>query len=172
IAPSEAPSADSNWHVNTLDMTMLKIPAGSFVRHNEDAKAIEQTVTLTRSFLLADSEVTRAQFQQFIDDPEYSDTEKPTDWEGADELYSPTEQHPVQEVNWYDAVLFCNWLSGVEGLTPCYERAGEKRKRNRHFSHGFRHLASDSRGQWLPPADRSGMGIRLPGRLNDHVQLR
>ncbi|MEO2024351.1 MAG: formylglycine-generating enzyme family protein [Fuerstiella sp.] len=126
IAPSEAPSAASNWHVNTLDMTMLKIPAGSFVRRDMVPNAIGQTVTLTRSFLLADSEVTRAQFQQFMDDPEYPDTEKPTDWEGSYELYSPTEQHPVQQVSWYDAVLFCNWLSGKEDLMPCYERAGEK----------------------------------------------
>jgi formylglycine-generating enzyme required for sulfatase activity len=130
IAPSEAPSADSNWHVNTLDMTMLKIPAGSFVRFDRwDMKAIEQTVTLTRSFLLADSEVTLAQFQQFLDDPEYPDTEKPTDrfWEDH-KPFSPTEQHPVQQVSWYDAVLFCNWLSGKEDLMPCYERTGEKEK--------------------------------------------
>ena len=67
---------------------MLKIPAGSFVRR-DTAGGGEQTVTLTRSFLLADSEVTRAQFQQFMDDPEYPDTEKPTDWEGAGESSSP-----------------------------------------------------------------------------------
>jgi formylglycine-generating enzyme required for sulfatase activity len=90
--------------------------------------AIEQTVTLSRSFLLADREVTRAQFQQFIDDPDCPDSEKPKDWPGADAEYSPTEQHPVQKVEWYDAVLFCNWLSRKEGLTPCYERTGEKEK--------------------------------------------
>ncbi len=152
IAPSEAPSADSNWHVNTLDMTMLKIPAGSFVRRDNTTTAIEQTVTLTRSFLLADSEVTRAQFQQFMDDAEYPDTEKPADWPGADEFYSPTEQHPVQGVNWYDAVLFCNWLSGVEGLTPCYERTGEKEKRA-----AISAIASDAR-RLIPGAN----GYRLP----------
>ena len=53
-------------------MTLLTIPAGSFVRKDSRGgdDAIEQTVTLSRSFLLADREVTRAQFQQFIDDPE------------------------------------------------------------------------------------------------------
>ena len=28
----------------------------------------------------------------------------------------------MQQVSWEDAVLFCNWLSGREGLQPCYER--------------------------------------------------
>ena len=26
----------------------------------------------------------------------------------------------MQEVSWFQAVAFCNWLSRCEGLTPCY----------------------------------------------------
>ncbi len=55
-------------------------------------------------------------------------TEKPKSWRGAATDYSPIERYPVQSVNWYDAVLFCNWLSHQEGLTPCYKRTGEKDK--------------------------------------------
>ena len=29
-------------------------------------------------------------------------------------------------MSWYDAVLFCNWLSRKNGLTSCYERTGKK----------------------------------------------
>jgi formylglycine-generating enzyme required for sulfatase activity len=136
VTRSKSPADAMNWHVNNHGMTMLKIPGGNFVREitvpdPEDPKkrvAKDQTVTLTRSFLLADSEVSRAQFQQFMDDPKCPDTEKPTSWDGANEIYSPSQQHPVQDVNWYDAVLFCNWLSRKEGLTPCYERTEEKDK--------------------------------------------
>ena len=133
ITTSKTPVDEMNWHVNSRGMTVLKIPAGSFVRKESRGgdDAIDQTVTLTRSFLLADREVTRAQFQQFIDDSDCPDAEKPKDWEEANTTLSPTEQHPVQQVSWYDAALFCNWLSRNEGLTPCYEQTGEKAKGSR-----------------------------------------
>jgi formylglycine-generating enzyme required for sulfatase activity len=106
IAAEKAPT-NKDWHVNTLGMTMVKIPAGS-----------------TKSFWISNREVSVAQFQRFMDDD--AAKEKPTAWRGPDKEYSPTGQHPVQEVSWYDAVLFCNWLSGKENLTPCYERTGDK----------------------------------------------
>ncbi len=31
------------------------------------------------------------------------------------------ESHPVVEVSWYGSVAFCNWLSEMHGLTPCYD---------------------------------------------------
>jgi formylglycine-generating enzyme required for sulfatase activity len=35
-------------------------------------------------------------------------------------LYSMAD-YPVQEISWFGAVAFCNWLSQMEGLTPVYE---------------------------------------------------
>ncbi len=31
------------------------------------------------------------------------------------------DTHPVEEVSWYGAAAFCNWLSQTQGLTPCYD---------------------------------------------------
>ena len=125
IAASRQPVDHRNWHVNSAGMTMLLIPAGSFLRRDDRSPedAVNQSAMLTRPFLLADREVTRGQFHEFLNDPE---AEKPQVWDGPNIRYSPTEQHPVQRVNWYDAVLFCNWLSHREGLTPCYQRTGER----------------------------------------------
>ncbi len=123
---ASAQPVEGDWHVNGVGMTMLKIPAGSFVRRDvRDENAANQRVTLTRSFLLGDREVSRAQFQQFIDDPDRPSAVNPPGWR-AHVLGSPTEQHPVDRVNWYEAVLFCNWLSRLEALTSCYERTGEE----------------------------------------------
>ena len=31
------------------------------------------------------------------------------------------DNHPVQMVTWYGAVAYCNWLSEIYGMTPCYD---------------------------------------------------
>ncbi|HEX4150008.1 MAG TPA: SUMF1/EgtB/PvdO family nonheme iron enzyme, partial [Pirellulales bacterium] len=41
--------------------------------------------------------------------------------------WKPTDQWPVTQITWNDAVAFCNWLSEQEKLQPCYrmdEKAG------------------------------------------------
>ncbi len=36
------------------------------------------------------------------------------------------DEHPIQNVSWYDAVEYCNWLSTKESLQKCYNIQGEK----------------------------------------------
>ncbi len=33
--------------------------------------------------------------------------------------------HPMDMESWYGAVAFCNWLSEMQGLTPCYDMTAE-----------------------------------------------
>jgi formylglycine-generating enzyme required for sulfatase activity len=107
-------------------MTMLKIRAGALARRDEAAAADPATRELIREFFLSDREITLGQFQQFVNDPLCPKHEKPADWQGADQSISPTAEYAVQQVSWYDAILFCNWLSHKEGLTPSYERSGRR----------------------------------------------
>ena len=128
LSATSQPSEGRQWLVNSLGMTLLKINPGVFVRKDQIPDAIYQTVQLARAFFLSDREISVGQFQQFISDANYPKGEKPEKWPGAAAQYGPTPDHPVQQVTWYDAVLFCNWLSRKEGRTACYERTGKNGK--------------------------------------------
>jgi serine/threonine protein kinase/formylglycine-generating enzyme required for sulfatase activity len=121
---SEVATSDRvrQWRVNSLGLTTLRIPAGEVKGEGESV------IQVSQDYFLGDREITVGQFQQFIDDPNYPADEKPKDWPGVDANISPTVDHPAQRVTWYDAVLFCNWLSRRERLTPSYVRTGEKDK--------------------------------------------
>ncbi|MBN1853993.1 MAG: formylglycine-generating enzyme family protein, partial [Pirellulales bacterium] len=147
IARSKDPIEGMEWHVNGLGVTMLRMPAGSFIR-KEDNDSIERKIILTKPFLLADREVSIKLFQEFIDDPEYSKEEKPRNLKGVDREFSTTNEHPMQFVSWFDVLLFCNWLSSKEGLRPCYERTGEKEK---YKDYGDRDVEYDA-WRWIPDA--------------------
>ncbi|MCK9522936.1 MAG: formylglycine-generating enzyme family protein [Proteobacteria bacterium] len=63
-------------------------------------------VTLTRSFLIAATEVTQAQWQAL-------DFPNPSKNLGADK--------PVTFINFYETLVWCNKLSLLEGLDTCYD---------------------------------------------------
>ena len=79
-----------DWHVNGSGITMLRIPAGAFSRRDEVYDSIpDGCVVLRRPYLMSDREVTRAQYQAFIGDPDCPQADKPQDWNGADVRFSP-----------------------------------------------------------------------------------
>ena len=41
--------------------------------------------------------------------------------ETSDDLYFSLAHHPAIYVTWYGAVAYCNWLSEMEELEPCYD---------------------------------------------------
>lgn len=85
-------------------LTMISIPAGSFQR---DATATNISV-ITQPYRMSQHEITRTQFQAIMGtDP-------------SNTTYSSGTTDPVQMVNWYHAIAFCNRLSLAEGLTPVY----------------------------------------------------
>jgi hypothetical protein len=124
ITASHQPAEGREWHVNSVGLTMLRIPAGNL--DVKDEYGCPRRLTVKQPFLLSDREVTVGQFQQFVADPGYPSGDKPQNWPGADKSVSPTVDHPVQQVNWHDAVLFCNWLSRKERLNPAYAGSGDK----------------------------------------------
>jgi len=71
-------------------------------------------------FKMGKYEVTQELYEAVMGtNPSYfQGTRKPTDWEVQ-------EQRPVEQVSWYDAIVFCNKLSIAEGKDPAYKISGE-----------------------------------------------
>ncbi len=81
------------------------VPAGSF-------KIDTSSVSSVSTFRMSQTEITRSQYLSIIgSDPSYS-------------FRSSGMNDPVQNVNWYNAIVFCNKLSMAEGLTPAYTISG------------------------------------------------
>jgi formylglycine-generating enzyme required for sulfatase activity len=155
FSAASQPSKGHEWFVNSLGMTVLKVQPGQFVRRDESSPVSKpQKVTLTRPFFLADREVSIDQFQKLIDDPDCPKEDKPAEWQQANGDAGPAGEHPREAVNWYDAVLFCNWLSRKEGLEPCYERTGKEEKfqnfQNQEVEYDKWRLAPNGTGYRLP----------------------
>ena len=94
---------------NSVGMTLVPVPAGSFSMGSDDGEDDEKpkhTVRITKPFYLAATEVTQAQYQQVTG-------ATPSFFKGPGSL-------PVEQVSWFDAVAFCNKLSLKENLRPYY----------------------------------------------------
>ena len=94
------------------------------------SEAPQHRVTISRPFMMGRHPVTRGQFRQFVDATDYvPDSVKDGEggyplkggWKktpGVDWHYTPgllqTDEHPVINVSWNDAVAFCDWLSAEE----------------------------------------------------------
>jgi formylglycine-generating enzyme required for sulfatase activity len=88
--------------------TLKYVPAGSFQRDATSANIS----TVTSGFRMSQYEITRAQFLAIMGtDP-------------SDNSYSSGTGDPVQHVDWYHAIAFCNKLSIAEGLDQVYSVSG------------------------------------------------
>ena len=70
------------------------------------------------AFWMSDHEVTRGEYKKIMgSDPSSA---KANDKDGNELTGDAADNNPVNNVNWYDAIVYCNKRSIKEGLTPCY----------------------------------------------------
>jgi formylglycine-generating enzyme required for sulfatase activity len=105
---------------STQGVEMMQIPAGNFIMGQIGIAAPTHSVTLS-GFYMGKYQVTQEQYQAVIGT-------NPSDFKTATtsvtgESGTP-EKLPVENVSWYDALVFCNKLSVNEGLTPAYSIGG------------------------------------------------
>jgi formylglycine-generating enzyme required for sulfatase activity len=117
ISRPAPPAEAAKTTTNTIGMKLVLIPAGDFLMGVPDSEkdAFEgekpqHRVRITRPFYLAATEVTQGQYRAVTG-------ANPSHWKGSDDL-------PVEQVSWNDAIVFCNTLSEREGLKPYYIRGG------------------------------------------------
>lgn len=85
-------------------ISMILVPAGSFQRNEEE----ENVSIITKAFYISQYQITRKQFLLIMGkDP-------------SDKDFSTGLNDPVQNINWYQAIAFCNMLSIADGLEPVY----------------------------------------------------
>jgi formylglycine-generating enzyme required for sulfatase activity len=95
---------------------MVPIAAGYFIMSGAG-------VTLTKGFYMGKYEVTQELYQAVMGSNPSSFTTGVT----AGEVQ---EKRPVERVSWYDAIVFCNKLSMLEGLSPVYRISGSTNPAN------------------------------------------
>jgi len=98
---------------------MVQIPGGSFFMGSDSGNSNERpvhTVTLS-SFYMGKYEVTQEQWVAVMGS-------NPSAYKGSPASGENQWKRPVEQVSWYDALVFCNKLSMKEGLTPAYSISG------------------------------------------------
>jgi formylglycine-generating enzyme required for sulfatase activity len=101
---------------------MVWIPAGTFTMGSPESEPgrfdneTQHQVRLTKGFYLGKYPVTQAQYQAVM-------KMNPSYYTGSSGGDNPANR-PVEQVSWYDAIVFCNRLSMEEGLSPAYRIKG------------------------------------------------
>jgi len=99
----------------TIPEGMVFVEGGTFLmgdHYNEGSDDELPTHNVTVSSLyISQYEVTQGEYQAIMGN-------------NPAQGYGVGSNYPVYYVSWYDAVAYCNALSTVEGLTPCYTGSG------------------------------------------------
>jgi serine/threonine protein kinase/formylglycine-generating enzyme required for sulfatase activity len=110
---------DRRWYVNGQGQTMailqgsVEFPMGSPEEEaDREADELLHIARIDRDFAISTKEVTVEQFLRFSPDFDHEAMTK-----------SPAPDCPVPGVLWYEAAMYCNWLSQQEGIPAdqhCY----------------------------------------------------
>jgi len=81
------------------------------------------TVTLS-SFKMAKTLPTMKLWRLFLQDTGYTGYREVNSYWGSLKDMIVDEESPLINISWMEAIVFCNWLSIKQGLTPAYEISG------------------------------------------------
>ncbi len=129
------PKPEAPLITNSLGMKLVRIAPGTFRMGSPEGEPYREEIensfdcTISKAFYMGATEVTRGQFQAFVDATGYitdaersgfSDRWTAEGWEQVrghswkSAVFGQTARHPVVDVSWTDAAAFCEWLSKQE----------------------------------------------------------
>jgi len=144
LPPCPAESSQDSTLTLDLYQNMILVEGGEFQMGDifGDGEDDEQPVHNVQvdSFYIGKYQVTVGEFRDFVEATNFRTTaeinggarifdgsqmahDSSACWNKVN--FPQTEDHPVVCVSWYDAIDYCNWRSGNEGLRPCYISTGD-----------------------------------------------
>jgi formylglycine-generating enzyme required for sulfatase activity len=128
IEPEPTPTPTPTPQPTPAPPGMVRISGGTFMMGSPDSEnsresdeGPQHSVTVS-GFSMAKYEVTQGEYQAVMGT-------NPSGFSGGN--------LPVEQVSWYDAIVYCNALSQREGLTPAYTISGSNVTWNRS-ANGYR----------------------------------
>ena len=116
--PTPPASTDKTYTVGGISFTMKGIAAvtNGNLGHSDESDNGVHTVSLT-AYRIGETEVTQELWQAVMgNEPSYFDGSS-----GKEPVSGEAQKkRPVENVNWYHAIAFCNKLSKACNLAPCY----------------------------------------------------
>ena len=124
------------WHLPFGEPVWVDVSEGEFWMGEEvdvEGKPIHRVNVL--AFKIAKVPITNAQYKIFVEATQY---QPPKHWEDG-RVPRGSENHPVVNVSWYDAMAYCRWLSEVTGkvITLPSEAQWEKAARGEHDQRAY-----------------------------------
>ena len=128
-------------YANIPDIEMIFVKGGNFLMGNENGRADEkpQHRVCVDSFYISKYEVTQKEWQAVMEN---------------NPSYFVGENHPVEKVNWYDAIEFCNAYSKMKNMEPCYKIDRDTKDEM--------NLSRKDKYRWTVTCDWNANGYRLP----------
>jgi serine/threonine protein kinase/formylglycine-generating enzyme required for sulfatase activity len=145
---------------------MIFVKGGTFqMGIINDHEALVHSVTVS-SFLIGKNEVTQKEWRDIMGkNPSFSKKKKVIEkgflGMGRKIEKIDNDNHPVERINWYDAVAFCNKKSELEGLKKCYSGRGNNIKCD-FTKNGYR-LPTEAEWEFAARGGRQSMGYTYSG---------
>ena len=99
-----------------IPFTTVKVEGGSCTLNDKEV--------ILSSFWISPYEVTQEEFVSVMTGNINDINANPSSFTNNPAAGEVQERRPVEQVRWYDAIVYCNLLSMKEGLTPCYTIKG------------------------------------------------